>query len=77
VLGAERQKPNPVATLPRVSFTQLDVEFDGDRHDKSQWGEASLRFVGSGNVLYFNLTVLLRALGLARLADSERARAVA
>jgi len=58
VLGAERQKPNPVATLPRVSFTQLDVEFDGDRHDKSQWGEASLRFVGSGNVLYFNLTVL-------------------
>ena len=57
-IGAERRKPTPVEQLPRVTFDQLDVEFDGDRHDKSQWGEATLRFVGSDKVLYFNLTVM-------------------
>jgi hypothetical protein len=58
VLGAERQKPVPVVRLPRVTFNQLDVEFDGDRHQKSAWGAADLRFVGSSHVMYFNLSVV-------------------
>jgi len=57
VTGAARRQPQPVARLPRVTFAQLDVDFDGDRHQKSQWGAADLRFVGSDKVLYFNLTV--------------------
>src|SRR4051794_32490431 len=46
-VAAQRRQPNPAEQLPLVPSAQLDVEFDGDRHDKSQWGEANLRFVGS------------------------------
>jgi hypothetical protein len=40
-----------------VALTQLDVEFDGDRHDDSPWGEAVIDFTGVSDVLYFNLVV--------------------
>lgn len=56
-LAAER-RPIVPPRLPRVTFSQLDVEFDGDRHPMSQWGSVDLRFLGSEEVLYFNLTVL-------------------
>ncbi len=56
-LAAER-RPIVPPRLPRVTFSQLDVELDGDRHPMSQWGSVDLRFLGSEEVLYFNLTVL-------------------
>jgi hypothetical protein len=58
ILGAERQKPVLVVRLPRLTFAQLDVEFDGDRHDKSAWGAVDLRFLGAAQVMYFNLAVV-------------------
>ena len=58
MVGADRQKPAPVVRLPRVTFAQLDVEFDGDRHQKSAWGAVDLRFLGASGVLYFNLAVV-------------------
>lgn len=51
-------RSSPAAeNLPRVSFFQLDVEFDGDKHKHSQWGAADLHFRGSDQLLYFNLAV--------------------
>ena len=70
-IGADRRKPTPVEQLPRVTFAQLDVEFDGDRHDKSQWGEVepALRRLGRGPLLQPHRPV--RPLGIARVADPE------
>jgi hypothetical protein len=56
-LAAERQRPIVAHRRPALTFYQLDVEFDGDRRQKTQWGAVDLRFVGSEDVLYFNLTV--------------------
>jgi hypothetical protein len=56
-LGSSRlDRPGP-PPLPNVSFFQLDVELDGDKHKHSEWGAVDLEFVGSSSLLYFNLTV--------------------
>ena len=57
ILAAQRA-PVLSQRRPSLSFYQLDVEFDGDRHQKSAWGAVDFRFVGSEGFLYFNLTVL-------------------
>lgn len=44
----------PAITL---SFWQLDVNFDGDKHPKSPWGYVDVAFAGSAGTLYFNLAV--------------------
>ncbi len=43
--------------LPTVIFSQLDIDFDGDKHEHSEWGAVDLHFLGSAQLLYFNLTV--------------------
>jgi hypothetical protein len=44
----------PAATLV---FFQLDIDFDGDKHRKSQWGYVELEYAGSAGTLHFNLAV--------------------
>ncbi|MFN2386781.1 MAG: hypothetical protein ABR576_10940 [Thermoanaerobaculia bacterium] len=46
--------PQPTSNL---TFYQLDIDFDGDKRHKSQWGYAELDYVGSAETLYFNLAV--------------------
>jgi hypothetical protein len=52
-LGGAAQ-PQPAVTL---AFFQLDVDFDGDKHKKSQWGYVEMEYMGSSDTLYFNLAV--------------------
>jgi hypothetical protein len=56
-LGSSRVDRPARPPLPNVSFSQLDIQFDGDKHKHSQWGAAELEFIGSPGILYFNLTV--------------------
>jgi len=43
--------------LPRISFYQMDYNLDGIATDNTDWGTADLSFLGSPDVMYFNLTV--------------------
>ena len=41
-----------------ISFTQLNIEFDfTPRQNYTEWGEATVQFVGTSDVLYANLVV--------------------
>lgn len=51
------RSPNDDLEFPAVSFFQLDVNFDGDDHPNSEWGQVHLEYNGSDQALYFNLTV--------------------
>jgi hypothetical protein len=44
----------PAITL---SFFQLDVNFDNDKHQKNPWGYVDVAYLGSAGTLYFNLAV--------------------
>ncbi len=47
------------ASQPAVTLTffQLDIDFDGDKHRKTSWGYVDVEYFGSANTLYFNLAV--------------------
>ncbi|HEV8612629.1 MAG TPA: hypothetical protein VGQ73_03900, partial [Gemmatimonadales bacterium] len=44
-------------SIASLTFSQLNIDFDGDLHPQSEWGAATVQYVGADNTLYFNLAV--------------------
>lgn len=55
--SADMAKTASVQQTLSLTFFQLNVYFDDDLHPLSQWGLVNLEFVGTEELLYFNLVV--------------------